>query len=320
MKKTNRVCQVLGTTFPIVQAGMVWCSGWELASAVSNAGGLGVLGAGSMYPEALRTHIEKVKETAPGRPFAVNVPLLYPAVEEHMKSIVELNVPVVITSAGNPKAWTAHLKEHGIRVMHVVSSVKFGLKAEQAGVDAVIAEGFEAGGHNGREETTTMCLVPAVADACEVPVIAAGGLHDGRSVVAAMVLGAEGVQLGSRFVATPESSAHQAFKEAVLSAEEGSTSLELKEVTPVRLLDNPFAQRVVAAQRAGASQDELRALLGRGRAKRGMFEGDMTEGELEIGQVSSMLRDLEPAGDIVERLVRECMALAGPNWATRWGR
>lgn len=319
MKKTNRVCQVLGTTFPIVQAGMVWCSGWELASAVSNAGGLGVLGAGSMYPEALRTHIEKVKETAPGRPFAVNVPLLYPAVEEHMKSIVELNVPVVITSAGNPKAWTAHLKEHGVRVMHVVSSVKFGLKAEQAGVDAVIAEGFEAGGHNGREETTTMCLVPAVADACEVPVIAAGGLHDGRSVVAAMVLGAEGVQLGSRFVATPESSAHQAFKEAVLSAEEGSTSLELKEVTPVRLLDNPFAQRVVAAQKAGASQDELRALLGRGRAKRGMFEGDMTEGELEIGQVSSMLRDLEPAGDIVERLVKECMVLAGPDWATRWG-
>ena len=319
MKKTNRVCQVLGTTFPIVQAGMVWCSGWELASAVSNAGGLGVLGAGSMYPEALRTHIEKVKETAPGRPFAVNVPLLYPAVEEHMKSIVELNVPVVITSAGNPKAWTAHLKEHGIRVMHVVSSVKFGLKAEQAGVDAVIAEGFEAGGHNGREETTTMCLVPAVADACEVPVIAAGGLHDGRSVVAAMVLGAEGVQLGSRFVATPESSAHQAFKEAVLSAEEGSTSLELKEVTPVRLLDNPFAQCVVAAQQAGASQDELRALLGRGRAKRGMFEGDMIEGELEIGQVSSMLRDLEPAGDIVERLVKECMALAGPDWATRWG-
>ena len=319
MKKTNRVCQVFGTTFPIVQAGMVWCSGWELASAVSNAGGLGVLGAGSMYPEALRTHIEKVKETAPGRPFAVNVPLLYPAVEEHMKSIVELNVPVVITSAGNPKAWTAHLKEHGIRVMHVVSSVKFGLKAEQAGVDAVIAEGFEAGGHNGREETTTMCLVPAVADACEVPVIAAGGLHDGRSVVAAMVLGAEGVQLGSRFVATPESSAHQAFKEAVLSAEEGSTSLELKEVTPVRLLDNPFAQRVVAAQQAGASQDELRALLGRGRAKRGMFEGDMTEGELEIGQVSSMLRDLEPAGDIVGRLVKECLALAGPDWATRWG-
>ena len=319
MKKTNRVCQVLGTTFPIVQAGMVWCSGWELASAVSNAGGLGVLGAGSMYPEALRTHIEKVKETAPGRPFAVNVPLLYPAVEEHMKSIVDLNVPVVITSAGNQKAWTAHLKEHGIRVVHVVSSVKFGLKAEQAGVDAVIAEGFEAGGHNGREETTTMCLVPAVADACEVPVIAAGGLHDGRSVVAAMVLGAEGVQLGSRFVATPESSAHQAFKEAVLSAEEGSTSLELKEVTPVRLLDNPFAQRVVAAQQAGASQDELRALLGRGRAKRGMFEGDMIEGELEIGQVSSMLRDLEPAGDIVERLVKECMALAGPDWATRWG-
>lgn len=267
------------------------------------------MGAGSMYPEVLRDQIRKVQEAAPGKPFAVNVPLLYPAVEEHMESIVELGVPVVFTSAGNPKAWTSHLKSHGIRVVHVVSSVKFALKAQEAGVDAVVAEGFEAGGHNGREETTTMCLVPAVADACDIPVIAAGGLHDGRSIMAAMMLGAEAVQLGSRFVATPESSAHQAFKHAVLEAGEGATSLELKAVTPVRLLHNPFAQSVIAAQQAGASAEELRELLGRGRAKRGMFEGDLTEGELEIGQIAAMIRELEPAGDLVRRLVEECRAL-----------
>ena len=309
MNSNNRVCELLGIPYPIIQAGMVWCSGWELASAVSNAGGLGILGAGSMYPEVLRDQIRKVQEAAPGKPFAVNVPLLYPAVEEHMESIVELGVPVVFTSAGNPKAWTSHLKSHGIRVVHVVSSVKFALKAQEAGVDAVVAEGFEAGGHNGREETTTMCLVPAVADACDIPVIAAGGLHDGRSIMAAMMLGAEAVQLGSRFVATPESSAHQAFKHAVLEAGEGATSLELKAVTPVRLLHNPFAQSVIAAQQAGASAEELRELLGRGRAKRGMFEGDLTEGDLEIGQIAAMIRELEPAGDLVRRLVEECRAL-----------
>ena len=309
MNSNNRVCELLGIPYPIIQAGMVWCSGWELASAVSNAGGLGILGAGSMYPEVLRDQIRKVQEAAPGKPVAVNVPLLYPAVEEHMESIVELGVPVVFTSAGNPKAWTSHLKSHGIRVVHVVSSVKFALKAQEAGVDAVVAEGFEAGGHNGREETTTMCLVPAVADACDIPVIAAGGLHDGRSIMAAMMLGAEAVQLGSRFVATPESAAHQAFKHAVLEAGEGATSLELKAVTPVRLLHNPFAQSVIAAQQAGASAEELRELLGRGRAKRGMFEGDLTEGELEIGQIAAVIRELEPAGDLVRRLVEECRAL-----------
>ena len=271
MNTSNRVCALLGIEYPIIQAGMVWCSGWELASAVSNAGGLGILGAGSMYPEVLRDQITKVQEAAPGKPFAVNVPLLYPAVEEHMSSIVELGVPIVFTSAGNPKTWTSHLREHGIKVIHVVSSVRFALKAQEAGVDAVVAEGFEAGGHNGREETTTMCLVPAVADACEVPVIAAGGLHDGRSILAAMMLGAEAVQLGSRFVATHESSAHLAFKEAVLSAGEGATSLELKDVTPVRLLHNEFARQVIAAQQGGATPEELRELLGRGRAKRGII-------------------------------------------------
>ncbi len=302
---------MLGIEFPIIQAGMVWCSGWELASAVSNAGGLGILGAGSMYPEVLRAQITKVQEAAPGKPFAVNVPLLYPAVEEHMASIVELGVPIVFTSAGNPKTWTTHLREHGIKVVHVVSSVKFALKAQESGVDAVVAEGFEAGGHNGREETTTMCLVPAVADACDVPVIAAGGLHDGRSILAAMMLGAEAAQLGSRFVATPESSAHVVFKEAVLAAGEGATSLELKDVTPVRLLHNDFARQVIAAQQGGATAEELRELLGRGRAKRGMFEGDMNEGELEIGQIAAMLTALEPAGDLVRRLVAECRALGG---------
>ena len=318
MNTSNRVCALLGIDYPIIQAGMVWCSGWELASAVSNAGGLGILGAGSMYPEVLRDQITKVQKAAPGKPFAVNVPLLYPAVEEHMASIVELGVPVVFTSAGNPKTWTSQLQQHGIKVVHVVSSVKFALKAQEAGVDAVVAEGFEAGGHNGREETTTMCLVPAVADACVVPVIAAGGLHDGRSMMAAMMLGAEAVQMGSRFVATPESSAHVAFKEAVMQAGEGATSLEMKEVTPVRLLHNAFAQKVIQAQQQGANPDELRELLGRGRAKRGMFEGDLEEGELEIGQIASMLNNLEPAADIVARLVEECRSLGAKALGRRF--
>lgn len=304
----NRIQQLFGIQHPIIQAGMIWCSGWELASAVSNAGGLGIIGAGSMYPEVLRDQIEKC-QAATDRPFAVNVPLLYPSIEEHMATIVELKVPIVFTSAGNPKAWTQHLKSHGIKVIHVVSSVKFGLKAQAAGVDAVVAEGFEAGGHNGREETTTMCLIPAVSDALDVPVIAAGGIGDARSIVAAFALGAEGVQIGSRFVATPESSAHQTFKERVIAAKEGDTALRLKPLTPVRLLDNPFAQRVAAAEANGSDLEALSELLGRGRAKRGMFEGDLEEGELEIGQVSGQIDTIVPAAQVVEELVQGYQAL-----------
>lgn len=298
----NRVCQLFGIQYPIVQAGMIWCSGWELASAVSNAGGLGILGAGSMYPEVLREQIRKCQAST-DRPFAVNVPLLYPSIEAHMQTIVDFKVPIVFTSAGNPTTWTAHLKSHGCRVVHVVSSVKFALKAQEAGVDAVVAEGFEAGGHNGREETTTLCLVPSVVDALEVPVIAAGGIGDARAVLAAFALGAEGVQVGSRFVATPESSAHQAFKERVVAAGEGATRLSLKALTPVRLLDNAFANQVAAAEQAGHSPEQLRELLGRGRAKLGMFEGDMDEGELEIGQVSGMIREVKPAAAVVKEMV-----------------
>ena len=304
----NRIQQLFGIQHPIIQAGMIWCSGWELASAVSNAGGLGIIGAGSMYPEVLRDQIQKC-QAATNRPFAVNVPLLYPSIEEHMATIVELKVPIVFTSAGNPKAWTRDLKSHGVKVVHVVSSVKFGRKAQAAGVDAVVAEGFEAGGHNGREETTTMCLVPAVSDALDVPVIAAGGIGDARSIVAAFALGAEGVQIGSRFVATPESSAHQTFKERVIAAKEGDTALRLKPLTPVRLLDNPFAQRVAAAEANGADLEALSELLGRGRAKRGMFEGDLEDGELEIGQVSGQIDAIVPAAQVVEELVQGYQAL-----------
>ena len=304
----NRIQQLFGIQHPIIQAGMIWCSGWELASAVSNAGGLGIIGAGSMYPEVLRDQIQKC-QAATNRPFAVNVPLLYPSIEEHMASIVELKVPIVFTSAGNPKAWTQHLKSHGIKVVHVVSSVKFGLKAQAAGVDAVVAEGFEAGGHNGREETTTMCLVPAVSEALDVPVIAAGGIGGSRSILAAFALGAEGVQIGSRFVATHESSAHQAFKERVIAAKEGDTALRLKPLTPVRLLDNPFAQQVAAAEANGSDLEALSELLGRGRAKRGMFEGDLEEGELEIGQVSGQIDAIVPAAQVVEELVQGYQAL-----------
>ena len=300
----NRIQVLFGIQYPVIQAGMIWCSGWELASKVSNAGGLGILGAGSMYPEVLREQIKKC-QAATDRPFAVNIPLLYPSIEEHIASVIELGVPIVFTSAGNPATWTERLQSHGIKVVHVVSSVKFALKAESAGVDAVVAEGFEAGGHNGREETTTLCLVPAVADALKVPVIAAGGIGDARSTLAAFALGAEGVQLGSRFVATPESSAHQAFKDRVVDAGEGSTRLSLKALTPVRLLDNAFARQVAAAEAAGESPEALQALLGRGRAKKGMFEGDMEAGELEIGQVSGQIRQLIPAAEIVQELVRE---------------
>ncbi len=283
---------------------MIWCSGWELASAVSNAGGLGIIGSGSMYPEVLKEHVRKCK-LATDKPFAVNVPLLYPNIEEHIQTIIEEKVPIVFSSAGNPRTWTETLKREGITVVHVVSNVKFALKSQDAGVDAVVAEGFEAGGHNGREETTTMVLTPLVADALEIPVIAAGGIGTGRAMAAAFALGAEGAQIGSRFVASEESSAHLAFKEMVIKAQEGDTQLTLKELTPVRLLRNPFFQQVVEAYQNGADKEALAALLGRGRAKKGMFEGDLTEGELEIGQVSAQIQSVQPAAKIVQEIWNE---------------
>jgi len=300
----NRITALFGIEHPIIQAGMIWCSGWRLAAAVSNAGGLGLIGSGSMYPEVLREHIRKCK-AATRRPFGVNVPMIYPDIDKHMAIIEEEGVPIVFTSAGNPATWTAQLKDRGIKVAHVVSSVKFALKAEKAGADAVVAEGFEAGGHNGREETTTMVLVPMVADALSIPVIAAGGISDGRSMLAAMVLGAEGVQVGSRFVCSEESSAHDAFKQRVAEAGEGETLLTLKELTPVRLLRNGFFEQLQGAYARGASSEELKALLGRGRAKRGMFEGDLVEGELEIGQVSGRFREVHPAARILEMMLGE---------------
>ena len=305
------LCDMLGIRHPVIQAGMVWCTGAELVVAVSRAGGLGTLGAGSMYPDELRAEVRRVKDQWSGA-FAVNVPLLYPAVEEHMATIVEEQVPVVFTSAGSPRKWTDHLKSAGCTVIHVVSSAVFARKAVAAGVDAVVAEGFEAGGHNGREETTTMCLVPEVADAVEVPVIAAGGLHDARSILAALALGASGVQMGSRFVMTQENPAHAAFKQRIADARAGETRLMLKDVTPVRLLRGPdgsFYDQVAAAEEAGADREALRVLLGRGRAKKGMREGDLMEGELEIGQVSALLEDMPQAGELVERLVDEYRAL-----------
>ena len=301
------VTDLFGIEYPIIQAGMIWCSGWELASAVSNAGGLGLLGAGSMYPDVLRDQIRKTK-AATNKPFGVNLPLLYPQIADHIEIIMEEGVKIVFTSAGNPSIYTAPFKERGLKVVHVVSSSRFAMKAEQAGCDAVVAEGFEAGGHNGREETTTLCLVPAVVDAVKIPVIAAGGIHDGRSMTAAFALGAKAVQVGSRFVATPEASAHESFKKSILQAGEGETQLTLKELTPVRLIKNEFYNRVQDAYNKGASKEELAALLGRGRAKRGIFEGDLVEGELEIGQVSAMIRDIVPAADIVRRMMDECKA------------
>jgi len=300
----NRVCTLLGIKYPIIQAGMIWCSGWELAAAVSNAGGLGLIGSGSMYPEQLREHIQLCKK-ATNAPFGVNVPLLYPDIEKHIQIIIEEKVPIVFTSAGNPKTWTSLLKSHGIKVVHVVSSAKFALKCQDAGVDAVVAEGFEAGGHNGREETTTMCLIPAVRDVLQIPLIAAGGIGDGRAMLAAFALGAEAVQVGSRFVASKESSAHQAFKEAVIHSVEGDTKLMLKKLTPVRLLKNNFREEVEAAELRGADVEELTTLLGRARAKKGMLEGDLIEGELEIGQVAASLNEIFPAGKIVEQMWAE---------------
>jgi enoyl-[acyl-carrier protein] reductase II len=305
MQEHGAITALFGIRHPLVQAGMIWCSGWELASAVSNAGGLGIIGSGSMYPEVLRTHIRKCMAATHGKPFAVNVPMLYPNIAEHMAVIMEEKVPIVFTSAGDPKAWTPALKEQGITVVHVVSSVKFALKAEKAGVDAVVAEGFEAGGHNGREETTTLVLVPMVCDAVRIPVIAAGGISDGRSMLAAMCLGASGVQVGSRFVCSLESSAHEAFKQRVVQAGEGETLLTLKELAPVRLLRNQFFSDVQAAYAKGATVEDLKTLLGRARAKRGMFEGDLEQGELEIGQVSGRINSILPAAQIVEEIIAE---------------
>lgn len=283
---------------------MIWASGWRLASAVSNSGGLGIIGSGSMYPAVLKEHIVKCK-AATSKPFGVNVPLLYPDIDKHIQVIIEEKVPIIFTSAGNPKMWTSVLKEAGCKVVHVVSSSKFARKAEEAGCDAVVAEGFEAGGHNGREETTTMILVPAVCEAVKIPVISAGGIANGRQMLAAMVMGAEGVQIGSRFVASVEASSHLKFKEAVLSAQEGDTALTLKQLTPVRLIRNKFFEQVQSAEWKGATLDELRTLLGRARAKKGMFEGDMDEGELEIGQVSALIKDILPASEILENIWEE---------------
>ncbi len=309
---SNRITQLFGIKYPIIQAGMIWASGWRLASAVSNAGGLGIIGAGSMYPDVLREHIRKCK-AATSLPFGVNIPLLYPDIDQHINIILEEGVKIVFSSAGNPKTWTSKLKEKGVTVVHVVSSSKFARKAEEAGCDAVVAEGFEAGGHNGREETTTLVLVPAVVEAVKIPVIAAGGIVNGRQMLATMVLGAEGVQMGSRFVASEEASSHINFKNAVISLQEGGTQLALKQLTPVRLIRNSFFEQVHAAELRGAGVEELQQILGRARAKKGMFEGDMQEGELEIGQAGAMLDRILPAGEIVKKVWEEFMnGLAEP--------
>ena len=297
----NRISTLFNINYPIIQAGMIWASGWKLASAVSNAGALGLIGAGSMYPDVLREHIIKCK-AATDKSFGVNLPLLYPDIDKHVQTIIEQKVPIVFTSAGNPKTWTNILKQNGIIVVHVVSSSLFAQKAEAAGVDAVVAEGFEAGGHNGREETTTLVLIPAVREAVKIPVIAAGGIATGRQMLAAMVLGADGVQIGSRFVCTPEASSHPSFKEAVIDAKEGDTMLSLKKIVPVRLLKNHFFDEVKKAELRGDDEEQLKNLLGRGRAKKGMFEGDLNEGELEIGQVSALIKEIKPAAEVVKEI------------------
>jgi enoyl-[acyl-carrier protein] reductase II len=302
--KDNRICSLFNIDYPIIQAGMVWCSGWRLASAVSNAGGLGLLGAGSMHPEVLREHIQTCKR-ATKKPFGVNVPLIYPEVDKLIHIILEEKVPIVFTSAGNPNTWTPTLKQAGIMVVHVVSSSAFALKAMNAGVDAIVAEGFEAGGHNGREETTTLCLIPSVRDVVPIPLIAAGGIGDGRSMLAAFALGAEGVQMGSRFAVTEESSAHENYKRAVIEAKEGDTVLTLKQLTPVRLIKNDFYTQVKKAEEQGASKEQLAQLLGRGRAKKGIFEGDLHEGEIEIGQIAARIRAIKPAGEVVSDIWEE---------------
>jgi len=303
----NRITELFNIQYPIIQAGMIWCSGWELASAVSNAGGLGIIGSGSMYPEILREHIKKCKAST-DKPFAVNVPLLYPDIEKHINICIEEGVKIVFTSAGNPKTWTGKLHEHGIKVVHVTASSKFAKKAEDAGCDAIVAEGFEAGGHNGREETTTFVLIPQARAATKLPLIAAGGIATGRGMLAAMALGADAVQMGTRFVCSDESSAHLNFKNIVAGSHEGDTMLSMKKVVPVRLIKNDFQKRIQEAEDRGASTEELATILGRARAKKGMFEGDMVEGELEIGQISSFVKEIKPAGDIVREVWEEFLA------------
>lgn len=298
----NRICHLFGIKYPIIQGGMVWCSGWRLASAVSNAGGLGLLGAGSMHPETLQEHIRKCK-AATDKPFGVNVPLMYPEMDTIMKIIVDEGVKIVFTSAGNPKTWTEWLHNNGITVVHVVSSTRFAAKCEEAGVDAIVAEGFEAGGHNGREETTTFCLIPAIKKSCTLPLIAAGGIATGEGILAAQVLGADGVQIGTRFALTQESSAHFTFKDRCLRLNEGDTILTLKQLSPTRLVKNDFYKQVAEAEQRGATADELRGLLGKGRAKKGIFEGDIHDGELEIGQAASLVRQLQPVHEVMRELI-----------------
>lgn len=311
----NRICELFGIKYPIIQGGMVWCSGWRLASAVSNAGGLGLIGAGSMYPDVLREHIRKCK-TATHKPFGVNVPLMYPEIDTLMKILIEEKIKIVFTSAGNPKTWTGLLKEHGITVAHVVSSSKFAAKCEQAGVDALVAEGFEAGGHNGREETTTLCLIPSVRRATTLPLIAAGGIGTGEAMLAAFALGAEGVQMGTRFALTQESSAHENFKKLCLNLNEGDTRLLLKKLSPTRIIKGDFATAVEEAEARGASVEELRLLLGKGRAKKGIFEGDLLEGELEIGQVAALIRELQPVEEVMTDILKSYnIALESINYS-----
>lgn len=304
---TNRIQKLFNIQFPIVQAGMVWCSGWRLASAISNAGGLGLIGSGSMNPETLREHIQKCK-LATQKSFGVNVPLLYPEIEKIMQIIVDEKVRIVFTSAGNPATWTLHLKDKGITVVHVVSSVKFALKSVQAGADAVVAEGFEAGGHNGREETTTLCLVPMVRDAITIPLIAAGGIGSGRAMLAAEAMGADGVQIGTRFAATKESSAHENFKKRLVQLQEGDTILTLKQLTPVRMIKNKFYEQITAAEKNGSTIEELKNILGKGRSRRGIFEGDIDEGELEIGQAASFVKEVKPAAEVLSEIWNEYQA------------
>jgi enoyl-[acyl-carrier protein] reductase II len=304
IQNDNKIRALFSIEYPVIQAGMVWCSGWRLASSVSNAGGLGLIGSGSMYPDVLREHIQKCKK-ATVKPFGVNIPLLYPDIDKHIQIILEEGVRIVFTSAGNPKIWTSILKEKGVKVVHVVSSVKFAIKAEEAGVDAIVAEGFEAGGHNGRDETTTFCLIPMVREAIKIPLIAAGGIGTGRGILGALALGADGVQIGSRFAASEESSAHLNFKKRILDAKEGDTTLTMKALTPVRLIKNNFYEKIKAAEDAGASNEEIKNLLGKGRAKKGIFEGDLEEGELEIGQISAAIKNIKPAAEILKEVWEE---------------
>ncbi len=300
----NRIIQLFNIKYPIIQAGMIWCSGWKLAAAVSNAGGLGLIGSGSMTPDILLEHIQKCK-TSTDKPFGVNIPLLFPCSDDFIKIVIDEKVPIVFTSAGNPAKWAAHLKSSGIKVVHVVANVKFAKKCEEAGVDAIVAEGFEAGGHNGKEETTTMVLIPMIRETIKIPLIAAGGIGTGRGMLAAMALGADGVQIGSRFVASEESSAHPDFKKKILDAKDGDTQLSIKKIVPVRLLKNNFFNEMEKLENKGASIEQLSELLGKGRARKGMFEGNMEEGELEIGQISGLIKEIKPAGKILEEIMRE---------------